>query len=108
MMNKDQAGSLRELAEETGSAVPASATTPLPPRREFHQRKRREETMENSKAGEQDEAPERKPFPLFKVILLAFLLLIAATFSYDYWSGRILDPLDKNKNDEPVQVQIEK
>jgi hypothetical protein len=108
MMNKDQdqAGLLRKLAEESNTAAPASG--PLPPRREFHQRKRKEVISENNKPAESEQADESKPFPLLKIVLFAFLLLIAATFTYDYWSGRMLDPFNGNESDEPVQVQIEK
>ncbi|MFC7371210.1 hypothetical protein ACFQPF_05935 [Fictibacillus iocasae] len=100
-MNDDQAGALRQLAEENASLQ----KDVLPPRREFHSRRKKSEREEECT---KEELQERNTFPLIKLIAAAFLLLIAAMFTYDLWSDKLFGPVMREENGKPVQVEIEK
>ncbi|MBY6035660.1 hypothetical protein KUV80_03310 [Fictibacillus nanhaiensis] len=98
-MENDQAERLREKTKSMENVK----TSSLPSRSDLHGKKR-----EKRKKKEQTEKDKNKSsFIVTRLLLVAFILLVVLTVTYQFWSQNIYVPVHSEDNKGVKQVKIE-
>jgi hypothetical protein len=103
-MEKDQAEKLRDQAENQE----ISFTGSLPSRKEVHQNRKNEKKkakIQKDKKDKKDKKQKKPSFLLTKILLVAFIAMVCAMVTYQYWSEKLPVHSELKKGIELVNIE---